>query len=174
MIFSWVDDLVLEDFISDSLEETLDWEEELRAKVKKYAPKWKEDRDYFEKILPLFHERLMYLGELPDLTNFFYDEELDHNIEDLKSFGEGDRAGALKELWEDISSMFEDDWDHDKWEQAVRDRADSLGWKHGQLFMLLRVAVTGRKASPPLFDCLKLLGEDKCKNFISQAVEVLE
>jgi glutamyl-tRNA synthetase len=174
MIFSWVDDLVLEDFISDSLEETLDWEEELRAKVKKYAPKWKEDREYFEKILPLFHERLMYLGELPDLMNFFYDKELDFDIEDLKSFGEGDRAGALKELWEDISPMFKDKWDHDKWEQAVRDRADSLGWKHGQLFMLLRVAVTGRKASPPLFDCLKLLGEDKCKNFISQAVEVLE
>jgi glutamyl-tRNA synthetase len=172
-IFDWVDELVLKDFISDRYEETLDWEEQLREEVKKYAPKWKEDEDYFEKLLPLFHERLMYLGELPELMSFFYDEKLEYQKDDLEAFGEGDRASALEVLWDDISPMFQKDWDHDKWEQAVRNRADELGWKHGQLFMLLRVAVTGRKASPPLFDCMKLLGEEKCDKFIHDAIDFL-
>ncbi len=173
-IFNWVDGLVLKEFISDRYDETLDWEEELREEVKKYAPKWKEDKDYFEKLIPLFQDRLMYLGELPDLMAFFYDDELEYKREELEEFGDGDRSEALKGAWDRLEDMFEQDWDHDKWEQTIRDYADELGWKHGQLFMLIRVAVTGRKASPPLFECMKLMGHDKCESYFSQAIKFLK
>ena len=39
--------------------------------------------------------------------------------------------------------------------------ADNLGLKAGDLFMILRVAVTGSKVSPPLFESMEILGQTK-------------
>ena len=38
---------------------------------------------------------------------------------------------------------------------------ESLGWKAGDLFMAIRVATTGKTATPPLFDTLVALGRDR-------------
>jgi len=40
----------------------------------------------------------------------------------------------------------------------LRALAESLSWKSGDLFMALSIAVTGRTATPPLFDSMRLLG----------------
>jgi glutamyl-tRNA synthetase len=46
----------------------------------------------------------------------------------------------------------------DPLEVQLRALAEASGWKSGDLFMALRVAVTGRTATPPLFDSMRLLG----------------
>lgn len=47
------------------------------------------------------------------------------------------------------------------------------GWKNKDLFMLLRVAVTGRTASPSLFDTMALCGKDRCRLRIRDVVALL-
>ena len=57
---------------------------------------------------------------------------------------------------------FDDDselWTHEAWEQGLRDLGDSHETKHGDVFMLLRVAIVGAPVSPPLFESLQILGK---------------
>ena len=49
-----------------------------------------------------------------------------------------------------------DAWSHDALEAVLRALAEELGVKAGDLFSLLRVAVTGRKITPPLFESMEI------------------
>jgi glutamyl-tRNA synthetase len=49
----------------------------------------------------------------------------------------------------------------DELEPPLRALAEERGWKAGDLFMAIRVAVTGRTATPPLFDTLVALGRER-------------
>jgi glutamyl-tRNA synthetase len=52
-------------------------------------------------------------------------------------------------------------WSHGSLEAAVRPIAEDLGVKAGDLFGVLRVAVTGKTATPPLFETMEVLGRDE-------------
>ena len=56
----------------------------------------------------------------------------------------------------------------------MRALAESNGWKAGDLFMAIRVAVTGRTATPPLFDSLVALGRDRALSRLDAAITTLE
>jgi glutamyl-tRNA synthetase len=47
-------------------------------------------------------------------------------------------------------------------ETPVRALSERLGWKAGDLFMALRVAVTMRRVSTPLFETMEVLGREEC------------
>jgi glutamyl-tRNA synthetase len=53
---------------------------------------------------------------------------------------------------------------------VLRPLAEGLGLKAGELFKLLRVAVTGRTAAPPLFQTMAVLGQVRCMNRIKTAI----
>jgi glutamyl-tRNA synthetase len=56
----------------------------------------------------------------------------------------------------------------------MRDLADQLGLKAGQLFGILRVAVTGRNISPPLFETMEVIGKETVLARLQQAIGILE
>jgi glutamyl-tRNA synthetase len=62
----------------------------------------------------------------------------------------------------------------DELEPPVRALAEANGWKAGDLFMAIRVAVTGRTATPPLFDSLVALGRERALERLDVAIETLE
>ena len=64
-------------------------------------------------------------------------------------------------------------WDHDSLEQAMRSLAEGLELKAGDLFMLLRVALTGRPVSPPLFESMEVLGRERCLRRLNEALTKL-
>jgi glutamyl-tRNA synthetase len=49
-----------------------------------------------------------------------------------------------------------------------------LGLKVGQLFGILRVAITGQKVSPPLLESMQIIGKDVVLERLSTAIELLE
>jgi glutamyl-tRNA synthetase len=53
------------------------------------------------------------------------------------------------------------DWEHAAMEPPMRELAADLGMKPGPLFMGVRVAVTGRKETPPLFETMEVLGRER-------------
>ncbi|MDQ3938535.1 MAG: glutamate--tRNA ligase, partial [Chloroflexota bacterium] len=61
----------------------------------------------------------------------------------------------------------------DELEPPLRALADERGWKAGDLFMAIRVAVTGRTATPPLFDTLVALGYERTLERLDRAQQTL-
>ncbi|MDQ2964488.1 MAG: glutamate--tRNA ligase, partial [Chloroflexota bacterium] len=64
-------------------------------------------------------------------------------------------------------------YEADELEPALRALAETSGWKAGALFMAIRVAVTGRTATPPLFDTLVALGSERTLDRLDRAIERL-
>jgi glutamyl-tRNA synthetase len=65
-------------------------------------------------------------------------------------------------------------WDHAALEAALRAFCERTGFTTKQLFMPLRIAVTGRKASPPLFESMALIGKPMCQARLREATRKLE
>jgi len=65
----------------------------------------------------------------------------------------------------------EAEFTHEDLERTLRGAAQELGIKAGQMFQPIRVAVTGRKNSPPLFETLEVLGKDVTLARIEQGIE---
>jgi len=133
------------------------------------------DRALVAKLAPLVRERMQTLADAAPMVEGFFVDDLSYAAADLlgKRFRDN-AAGALdalrtaKERVEALPS-----WDHDALEQALRALAGELGVKPGDLFMLLRVAVTGKPVSPPLFESMEVLGRDRCLSRLAAALEVL-
>jgi len=117
---------------------------------------------YFQQALALEQERIGHLIDVPDMMGFFFDDNLDPDVE-LMRFKRHDRAetaaalttveGLVRELPEFTIGAIE---------VMLRGLAERLGWKTGDLFMPIRIAVTGRRATPPLFETMAVLGRERC------------
>ena len=135
------------------------------------------DRAYVARMVPLVQERLKRLDEARELMEFFFlGDELDYTPDVLlgKAFAgkPGEAAQALEAVRERVVPLPE--WDHESLEGALRPLADELGLKTGDLFMLIRVAVTGRAVAPPLFQSMEVLGREKCLSRLDWALRGLE
>ncbi|MFH2085737.1 MAG: glutamate--tRNA ligase [bacterium] len=121
-------------------------------------------------ILPLIKERLVTLKDFESLTDFFYrDVKVDPTLLTKKSTIEEVKS-QLTATNTSLSSIEDKDWTSENIEQKVRSLAETNGWKPGQYFMLLRVAVTGKTATPPLFETMTVLGREKCLSRLSAMV----
>lgn len=119
------------------------------------------------RILPLIKERLVTLSDFEPLTKFFYrditvDQELLHKKSSLEE--------VEKQLQASIKLIeSQDELVPSELEAAFRALAESKGWKPPQFFMMLRLAVTGETATPPLFDTMATLGTEKVINRLAQS-----
>jgi glutamyl-tRNA synthetase len=75
---------------------------------------------------------------------------------------------------ETIASVGEVSFEADELEGPLRRLAEGRGWKVGDLFMAIRVAVTGKTATPPLFDTLVALGYERALSRLDAARQLLE
>jgi len=134
------------------------------------------DRDLLARIAPLIRERIKLLSDAVEMADFFFVEgELDYDTETLlgKKFA-GDRAGAAAAL-QAVAERSEgsEPWEHAALEAAIRPLADELALKAGDLFGLIRVAVSGRTVSPPLFETMAVLGRERTLARLSSALRHL-
>jgi glutamyl-tRNA synthetase len=131
--------------------------------------------DYVNKIVPLIQERINTLNEAATYADFFFlGDELEYDPS-LLSGKKMDSVSTLKAMVagrETLPSL--DIWDHASLEGILRPLAEELGLKAGQLFHPLRVACTGRTASPGIFETMTVLGKEKCLKRISSAITKLE
>jgi glutamyl-tRNA synthetase len=134
------------------------------------------DRDYLLRIVPLVQERIKRLDEAAPLTAFFFVEgPLEYSSELLLSkrlAGKRDEARrAVETAAARLSEV--DRWQREALEGILRPLAEELGLKAGDLFMLIRVAVTGQTATPPLFETMEVLGRDRCLARLDDAIRRL-
>ncbi|MFC1952090.1 hypothetical protein ACFLV8_00435 [Chloroflexota bacterium] len=124
-------------------------------------------------ILPLVQERAKILAEVAELVQFFFVEELNYAPELLidKNISRESTTRALKTAWQRLENLKV--FDAESLEALLRPLAVELGLKTGQLFGALRTAVTGRTATPPLFQTMAVLGKEQCLKRIDAALDKL-
>ncbi|MBU0928819.1 MAG: glutamate--tRNA ligase [Spirochaetes bacterium] len=122
---------------------------------------------------PLVKERLKYLTDAPDALRFLFAEPATPPAAEMlpKKLDAADAARALSAAVGLLRAV--DPSDHDACESAFREKAAELGLKLGDLLMPLRVAVTGTKVSPPLFQSIAALGTAKALARAERAVLAL-
>ncbi len=119
------------------------------------------DADYIRRIMPLVQERAKTLAEVPQLTEFFFVDKLEYDAGLLLGrIGGAEAVGALQASLAKLEGM--QNWDAASLEAVLRPLADELNLKTGVFFGLLRVAATGRRSAPPLFQTMDVLGRERC------------
>ncbi|WP_425229827.1 glutamate--tRNA ligase [Sphingomonas sp.] len=115
--------------------------------------------DLLTRAMPALKPRAANLNELADSAHFlFAARPLDVDA-DAAPLLDGDARATLARAHAALDAV--QHWDTETTETAVRVVADAAGLKLGQVAQPLRVALTGRRASPGIFDVLALLGRDE-------------
>jgi glutamyl-tRNA synthetase len=129
---------------------------------------------YLRSVTSLLKDRIKTLAEAPELMSYFLVEELPPYDPTLLIPKKMDGAQALAALTAAADTLSEVGvLDEAETETALRGLAERLGLKAGQLFMPIRVAVTGRTESPGLFETLRVIGNDRVQVRLGRAVQML-
>lgn len=131
--------------------------------------------EYKQAILPLVQERLKYLSELPELTDFFFEQPTigKEQIELLTKRAGGDATIAASTLTDAMVALSASTFTEEALEETLRGLAENGGHKTGVLFGLIRISVTGRTAAPGLFETLAVLGKDATVERLKAAIDAL-
>jgi len=114
-----------------------------------------------ETAAPLVQERIQRLAEATGMLDFLVNRPVelpDELVPRLKGAELKDRLGQAIEVLQDARATFEEAEIGPAMEPRLRDLAERHQWKAGDLFMTLRIALTGRAVTPPLLESAALLG----------------
>jgi glutamyl-tRNA synthetase len=118
-------------------------------------------RERWAPIAPLIQERARVLGDVPNLVDFLWVDDVVIDEEDWRK-GVGQQPAFTAILDGAISAFEARDWDAETLKGAVVDLGAQVGVPQlGKAQAPIRLAVTGRLVGPPLFESLELLGRDR-------------
>ncbi|MBP6629007.1 MAG: glutamate--tRNA ligase [Kofleriaceae bacterium] len=136
---------------------------------------WRLARTQWLRVLPLVRERIKKLDEIIPATEYFFSGDLDYAgvladmvVPDVAPADVGKGLLAYVERFE-----AREGFDAKVLEEEARAWCEAQGWKSKHAFMLLRLASTGRKASPPLFDTMAVIGKEMTRRRLRRAAELI-
>jgi glutamyl-tRNA synthetase len=145
--------------------------DELAARLASRMPRVPVER--LKPVMPLVQERLRTLNEASDMLRFFFEEPDSYQAAQLVPKGR-DAAATAQVLSEAASTLRAlTTWTAESIEPALRALAVRVGWSSKDLFMALRVAITGRTVTPPLIESISRLGKDSVLNRLERAGRTL-
>jgi len=132
------------------------------------------DEGYVRLALPLAQDRARTLVEIAELLRFFFTETLEYDAKLLieKNMTLENTVSTLEAASQRIAGAAP--FDAETLEKVLRPMAAELGLKTGQLFGAIRTAVSGRTATPPLFQMMAVLGKERTMRRITAAIEKLK
>jgi glutamyl-tRNA synthetase len=137
---------------------------------------WRLSDEHLRALVPLVRERIQRLDEFLPLTEFFFSGDLDYAAvaKDILLKGR-----TPKEVADGLATFSEAldahrDFTAPGLEALAREFAEKNGWQTKELFMLLRLAATARKATPPLFETLVGLGRELTRRRLRLAAEAVK
>ncbi len=141
-------------------------DEQLALRLRPFLPEALDDASVL-RVVPLIKERLVRLGDAAELVAFLVETDAEvgsrYEADALlpKNREAGETASAVAAARDALEALTPADFSADVLESRCREAAEELGWKAGDFFRPLRLAVTGRPVSPPLFGSMELLGRDR-------------
>ena len=127
-------------------------------------------------LLPIVRERLPTLASIVDLVGFLWTDDLGTDPATIvpKRWDRQTTRAGLAAARETLARHDSVTWEADELEPPLRALVEERGWKAGDLFMAIRVAATGRTATPPLFDTLVALGRERTLERLDRAIARLD
>jgi nondiscriminating glutamyl-tRNA synthetase len=141
-------------------------DEQLALRLRPFLPDALDDASVL-RVVPLVKERLVRLNDAGELVAFLVETDAEvaarYDASELlaKNRDATQTAAAVGAARDALEGLTDADFSADVLESRCRQAADEIGWKAGDFFRPLRLAVTGRSVSPPLFGSMELLGRDR-------------
>jgi glutamyl-tRNA synthetase len=131
------------------------------------------DRDRLRQVVPLCKERVDKLEDFFPYAGFFFAGTLGYSAGELipKKSDAATTAQVLLEVAEAVDAQFA--WSKEAIEKLLRDYCEKTQRKSKEVFMAVRVAVTGKAATPPLFETMAVLGRELCRRRMREAAKFL-
>ena len=135
---------------------------------------YKTDSTTLQSIAPLIQERIRTLADADEIAGFFFQTAIDPPTIELigKGMTTNETVIAAEMAHKRIGLL--DLAEHEAVEADLRRLAEELSLKPGQLFGILRLAITGQKVSPPLIETMDIVGKSLVLSRISDAVQKLK
>ncbi len=131
------------------------------------------DLETLVKISPVLKERLTTLDDAVELAGFLFKDLVNFEVDELvqKGMSVEDARKVARDCHEILSLL--KGIEKTVSEPALREYVERSGFSAGQVFGVLRVAITGQKVSPPLFETMEVVGKEKVLERISDAIQKL-
>jgi len=131
------------------------------------------NKSYLVRIVPIIRERLKTLADAAPLIRFFFTDDVEYDGDELvqKGMDAATTRQALSAALAELEGL--SPFDSGTLEGVLRPMAEDLNVKVGQLFGSLRVATTGLRVAPPLFETMELLGKERTLASIRKAMAKL-
>ena len=123
-------------------------------------------------IYELQKDRSKTLYEMCESSRFFYTEISTYDVKACKKYFSSNGSTILQTLSLKLAST--DDWSATVLHNEIQSVADELNVKFGKVAPVLRLALTGRSASPSIDITLALLGKEKSLKRIKQAIDYIQ
>jgi glutamyl-tRNA synthetase len=149
-------------------------DDELLLLLKPFLPK-SAKKNTVLKIIPLVKERIHTLQEFREYAEFFFSEpQIDLQLLLKQSkHTESETQEKLKEFIELVKSIPQKNFKAKQLEHKSRELLDGE-WNAKKLFMSVRIALTGKPISPPLFDSIEVLGRSLTIKRLENAIQKLK
>jgi len=123
-------------------------------------------------LIPLIKERIVTLKQAADFIKFIW-SDVDYDQSLLVS--EKVTADIAKDMLTKSKNLLkaETDWSVASLQPKLMELIKSNNWKVGDFFMVFRIAITGSKQTPPIVDCLPILGVDNTLQKLTLAISKL-
>ncbi len=132
------------------------------------------DLETLRKIAPIIQERLVTLDDAIDFAAFFFQPEVTPAPDDLiaKGLTAAQSQAAAQRVLEVLEGLA--DVRVHTVEGPMRELVEGMGLSAGQVFGIMRVAITGQKVSPPLFESMEIIGRETVLERMRRAVQLLQ
>ena len=151
--------------------------EDLAARVKPFFAQagMEVDESALLRVVPIIQQRIVTLDDAVDMAGFFFRPPPRPTAPNLvaKGLTPSQSYDAIRRAHQVIAALPETAFTHEALEPPLRALADELSMKPGQLFGILRMAVTGQTVSPPLFETMAVLGREATLERVAWAEEQL-
>lgn len=124
--------------------------------------------EYFKEVVALFQERITTLADFRDWAGFCFNDEYEY-AQDTEKILQRDLREEIAVLIERVSKI--DAFTHVKIEEEFRATAQSLGLKARDLVHPVRVALTGKRIGPGLFETMEVLGKERVASGLRRLIE---
>jgi glutamyl-tRNA synthetase len=130
---------------------------------------------YIKKVVGLEQERLKKLSEIGEKTEYFFADELDYDPKMLiwKKLTSEQVKLNLEQVYKVLELIPEASWTNNSIGDALMSHIQAMGGKNGDYLWPMRVALTGKEASPSPFDVAEVLGKNGSLKRVGNGIKKL-
>lgn len=126
-----------------------------------------EKSEWVKKLIGLYHEQMSYAAEITQLATLFFEEDIEWDEESREIL----KGETVPQVLEAFSAQLKEvePFEADEIKKAIKNVQKETGVKGKNLFMPIRVAVTGQQHGPQLNEAIELLGRERSLEHLEKA-----